>query len=56
MTLEVLTSVAMKILPSRLQCRAVWWIGTNVSGEPAASIFRVEECIFYTDFKATDYC
>lgn len=37
--LVVLTALTMKVLSSGLLRRAVWWIGTDVSEEPAASVF-----------------
>jgi len=33
----------LRLHSSGMRCCVVWWIGTSVSEEPAASIFRLEE-------------
>ena len=39
---EILLTI-LRLHFSGMHCCVVWWIGTSVSEEPAACIFRVEE-------------
>jgi hypothetical protein len=34
---------SVKLQSFGIQCHAVWYIGTNVLAEPAASIFKAED-------------
>ena len=44
---EILLTV-LQLQSSGMHCCVVWWIGTGVSEEPAASIFRVGEWKSYS--------